>query len=235
MSSPLIGVAVVNSLLFGVYGALINAQKKDVTDETTLTQIFIAGSGSGLINSIISAPMELVKIQLQSHVDSTKPGPVKKYNLFSVTRKIYEANGIRGLFRGFPTTALRETPSYGAYFVSYEVFCRMLTPEGADPKDISGWRLMLAGGLGGIVGWASSYPIDVAKTIIQADTSIFKPGSKPLTLYGTLNDLYKKNGISSLFRGLFATVVRAFPTNVAILTTWQLTMNYLRDWDLISE
>jgi hypothetical protein len=38
MSSPLFGVAVVNALLFGVYGGLLHAQMESPTDSPTLIQ-----------------------------------------------------------------------------------------------------------------------------------------------------------------------------------------------------
>ena len=40
----------------------------------------------------------------------------------------------------------------------YEIFCRALTPEGSTRADLSPWRLMLAGSLGGIAYWASFFP-----------------------------------------------------------------------------
>ena len=202
----MVGVAVVNSLLFGVYGALLEMQGVPAAGHghPTLWQIFVAGSGSGLINSFASAPMELVKIRLQNQgIDTsptprrrrppqaptttttptstptptpttttattrmagrrsftttnatptaattatatTVPPPNKYAGPFDCTRQLYRENGLRGLYRGFFATMIRETPSYGAYFVSYEILCRMLAPVGTDPKDISGWRLMLAG------------------------------------------------------------------------------------------
>jgi solute carrier family 25 carnitine/acylcarnitine transporter 20/29 len=94
--------------------------------------------------------MELVKIRLQNQgVDlsqgtpSPKPGP--RIGPLAITVEIVRRQGFRGLMRGFPVTLIRDTPSYGAYFVSYEVLCRMLAPEGTDPKEINGVRLMLAG------------------------------------------------------------------------------------------
>lgn len=46
-------------------------------------------------------------------------------------------------------TMLRETPSYGAYFASYDYFCRVLIPDGNfDEPSLS---LLLAGGLAGVV------------------------------------------------------------------------------------
>lgn len=125
----------------------------------------------------------------------------------------------------------------GAYFVAYEVLCRTLAPEGTDPKDLSGVRLMLAGGLGGIVGWTSTYPIDVVKTMIQADEKAFnkKPVLKPPGVWTLLFRIYREQGIRSWFHGITATVLRAFPTNVAILSTWHMTMLYFRQLGWIDQ
>lgn len=43
------------------------------------------------------------------------------------------------------------------------------------------------------------------------------------------------NGTASLFRGFWATVFRAFPTNVAILSTWHITMDWFRKSGLLME
>ena len=223
----MVGVAVVNALLFGVYDALLDVQRKPGdTSPPTLTQIFIAGSGSGIVNSFVSAPMELIKIRLQNQglethspslrermrrkkqpLDTSRGAAGLKYSgPLDCTRQIYKAEGVGGLYRGFWVTMVRETPSYGAYFASYEVLCRWLAPEGTDPKELSGVRLMLAGGLGGIIGWATTYPIDVVKTIIQSEPP---PGEKKVpTMLSVLKQIHRDHGLSSLFRGFFATVIR---------------------------
>lgn len=240
MSSPMMGVAAVNSLLFGVYGGLLHYQMENNKDQSqtvpNLNQIFLAGSASGIVTSFVTTPMELVKIRLQtqgidglsqiavrSQTETKTPGPMQ------LLKEIWKLEGIRGLYRGLGVTLIRETPSYGAYFVAYEVLCRMLAPEGTDPKDISGVRLMLAGGLGGIVGWSVTYPFDVAKTIIQSDTRTNAPHIRWWTC---MRDLFQQRGIKALFNGFGATVIRAFPTNVAILGTFHVTMSYFRRFGL---
>ena len=64
MSSPIAGVAVVNSLVFGVYG---NVQRS-LSNPDSLSSHAIAGATAGLAQSFISSPVELAKtrIQLQS-------------------------------------------------------------------------------------------------------------------------------------------------------------------------
>jgi solute carrier family 25 carnitine/acylcarnitine transporter 20/29 len=63
---------------------------------------------------------------------------------------------MKGLFKGLPTTIVREVPSYGAYFAAYEVFCRMM--PNSDPNEPS-LGLLMAGGSAGVVGWLSTYPV----------------------------------------------------------------------------
>jgi hypothetical protein len=49
--------------------------------------------------------------------------------------------------------------------------CRALTPAGTDVSDLSWSRLLVAGGLGGMAGWVSTYPWDVIKTKMQSDAT----------------------------------------------------------------
>ncbi|KAJ3416844.1 hypothetical protein HDV05_008429 [Chytridiales sp. JEL 0842] len=204
MTSPLFGVAVINSLLFGVYGWFIHTLSRGSPDPT-ISNIFWAGCGSGFVNSFFSCPMELVKIRLQNQKDGKKmyKGPL------DCCRCIWRTEGPRGFFRGFGATVWRETPSYGVYFASYEVFAHLLTPPGA-AMDVPSPGLLMAGGLAGIVGWLSTYPIDVAKTRIQSQTS-----GRSSTLFQTIRTIYQREGIKVLFAGLGATALRAFPTNAA--------------------
>lgn len=61
MSSPLASVAVINAMIFGVYG---NVQRR-LDDPTSLKSHALAGSVAGLVQSFICSPMELVKTRLQ--------------------------------------------------------------------------------------------------------------------------------------------------------------------------
>ena len=164
MSSPMAGVAAINSLLFAAYGGALKMISED-EDRPTVGDIFLAGSLSGFINAFFSCPMELVKIRLQTQVTKGK-GPI------DCVKSIVKSHGITGLYKGLPTTLLRETPSYGSligfnivYFASYELVCRALPDQ--DPN-VPSAGLLLAGGFAGIVGWLTTYPCDVIKTRLQS-------------------------------------------------------------------
>ncbi|KAH6565057.1 hypothetical protein BASA50_009947 [Batrachochytrium salamandrivorans] len=208
MASPLVGVALINSILFGVYGSALRCVAKDMEAPTVL-DIFWAGSISGFVNGFFSSPMELVKIRLQNQDKSTAQlykGPI------DCLRKIITTGGIRGLYKGLGTTIVRETPSYGAYFASYELMTRLVLPKDADPTEPSA-RLLFAGGMAGVVGWLSTYPVDVVKTRLQSIEEA-KTG-KYRNLINGFRVIAREEGIRVFFSGLGATAIRAFPTNAA--------------------
>lgn len=107
-------------------------------------------------DSFVTCPMELVKVQLQNQTQATAiKGPI------DCLKSLYATGGIRYCFKGMLPTTLREL-SFGPYFLTYEFICRALTTS--DPNSInndiyelSGPKVILAGGSAGIVAWCSTY------------------------------------------------------------------------------
>lgn len=99
--------------------------------------------------------MELVKVQLQNQTQSSTVTALK--GPIDCLKKMYATGGIRYCFKGMFPTTLREL-SFGPYFLAYEAICRGLTPAGADSTyELSGPKVILAGGSAGIVAWCSTY------------------------------------------------------------------------------
>ena len=55
---------------------------------------------------------------------------------------------------------------YGFYFYSYELSRRLLSSPGDDESGAK-WKVLLYGGIAGVVTWASIFPLDVVKTRVQ--------------------------------------------------------------------
>lgn len=228
MASPLVGVAVINAALFGVYGYLLDTQQRlegNQFGQPAIHQVFLAGAGSGLINSLISGPTELVKIQLQNQKQGK--GSFSQHALkgpLDCLKRIYRVEGLRGCFRGMRATILRETPSYGVYFATFEAIERTLRRG----EETCPMNLIMAGGLSGVFGWISTYPIDVIKTKIQAQ-AVCGGETKYTGILDCFRSVVRAEGPAVLWRGLGATIIRAFPTNAAIFLTYSTTMDLLEN------
>jgi solute carrier family 25 carnitine/acylcarnitine transporter 20/29 len=91
----------------------MRAQLSDPNAEPTLTQITIAGAGTGILASLIATPTELIKIRQQANT-STGAQPTA----WAVARDLWKSHGVRGLYRGISSTAMRDM-SYGASFLIF--------------------------------------------------------------------------------------------------------------------
>jgi solute carrier family 25 carnitine/acylcarnitine transporter 20/29 len=126
-----------------------------------------------------------------------------------------KAEGITGLYRGFGITLLRELPSFAGYFFIYEGSKRVLS--GAQSKhesELTGFELLLCGGLAGFGAWLPCYPQDVIKSRIQSSQS-------KLRIFETAHSIMNEFGLRGFFRGFGPTMARAFPANAATFFAYE--------------
>lgn len=216
LGSPLMGLTFINALVFGVQGNTLRALGRD----SPLNQ-FLAGAAAGAIQCVICCPMELAKTRLQLQ----DAGPARPYRgSLHCLAHIYRQEGVRGVNRGMVATLLRETPSFGVYFLSYDALTRALGCAPGDRLLVA--KLLLAGGTSGILSWLSTYPLDVIKSRLQAD------GLRGTVRYRGLVDCarqsYQAEGWRVFTRGLTSTLLRAFPVNAATFATVTVVLSYAR-------
>jgi hypothetical protein len=242
MTSPMIGVALVNAFLFSAYGSTLNLLGQD-TKTPSYHAVWIAGAVSGALNTLVSCPLELAKIQMQNQLAEGRnldPNFIKTERSITfrsplnVLHNNYSLIGWRGVFMGFWSTFVRETPSYAVYFASYEYLCRLGSPTGRS-GDIRGMPLLFIGAASGVLAWIISYPWDVLKTKIQAQRLITVDCYSQRKYRGWIQSwkiCLKEEGWQSLFRGFGATIFRAIPTNAFIFFGFSTTMRLLQSIDL---
>ncbi|KAA1470274.1 mitochondrial carrier [Dentipellis sp. KUC8613] len=202
VTSPLASCALLNGLVFATYRTLMKLQLRHEGEVPTLWQINLAGAGCGLISSIITTPIELIKIRQQQSLipirnlaaAAAAPRAPHAPTALALAASIYRERGLRGLYRGITATGLRDI-GYGAYFAGYEAAIRLLTPAPpygdplldaaaatTSPAATLSWpRLLLAGGVAGIAGWVFTFPFDVVKTRVQSSADGSLPASASST------------------------------------------------------
>ncbi|VDM39953.1 unnamed protein product [Toxocara canis] len=200
LSSPLASLTVINAIIFGVYG---NVTRLFENQESVVTH-FIAGCVSGLAQTAIATPTEMLKLRMQIQSDNSS----KVYRSpLDCLRKLLKQRGIKYLFRGSLATQLRDAPAFGIYFASYDYMGRHLSKDGT-LESLSSAQLLIAGGAAGMFSWLFNYPTDVIKTKFQADDA-FK------SYWEAIVHTYRTQGHRGFFNGLNSTLLRAFPSNAA--------------------
>ena len=160
--TPLIGIGACVSVQFGAFHEARrqfearNIAKNPLSPALSYSQYYAAGAFAGIANSVISGPIEHVRIRLQ-----TQPhGAARLYNgPLDCVRKLSAHEGIlKGLYRGEAVTILREAQAYGVWFLAFEY---MMNSDAArnkiERKEIPSWKVAFYGGLAGTLrSWTVS-------------------------------------------------------------------------------
>lgn len=222
---PLAGVGACVSIQFGVV-EMVKRKLREYNHgkDLSLQQVALSGSIAGMANAFVCSPVEgfRIRMQVQGRVDA-RGDPFYKNDLDCV-KKVIQNHGIRGVYKAFPITLLREACTFSTYFSTYEYLVGRMKPEGGSVADCKTWQLILAGGLSGVMYWAPWYPIDSIKSKLQAD-SLANPR------YSSTIDCIQKtlatDGIKGVYRGFLPCLLRAFPANSATFLAYEMTMRLI--------
>lgn len=181
-------------------------------NQFTIAQTSAAGFFSAIPMTLITAPFERVKVLLQIQGQKQlAPGEKPKYSGgLDVVRQLYKEGGVRSVFRGSAMTLARDGPGSAAYFATYEIIKRRLTPKTPDgkPGELSLTAVMAAGGAAGVAMWIPVFPVDTIKSRLQSAEG------NP-TIGGTIKEIYVRGGFRAFFPGLGPALARAVPANAA--------------------
>uniref|UniRef100_A0A8C9Q723 Mitochondrial carnitine/acylcarnitine carrier protein n=1 Tax=Spermophilus dauricus TaxID=99837 RepID=A0A8C9Q723_SPEDA len=209
MAAPIIGVTPMFAVCFFGFGLGKKLQQKSPEDVLSYPQLFAAGMLSGVFTTGIMTPGERIKCLLQIQASS---GETKYTGTLDCAKKIYQEFGIRGIYKGTVLTLMRDVPASGMFFMTYECVSELSAP-----------RILVAGGIAGIFNWAVAIPPDVLKSRFQTAP----PGKYPNGFRDVLRELIRDEGITSLYKGFNAVMIRAFPANAACFLGFEVAMKFL--------
>jgi len=136
-------------------------------------------------------------------------------------KKVYASAGIRGVYRGFMVTTLRDTPTFGVYFSSYEWIKRWWCRNYKSQQT----GMFISGGVAGVLGWLATYPLDVIKSRLQTDR-LDRP--KYSGIIDCTKKSYHQEGWKFFFKGLGPTLARAFIVNGTTFVGYELSLGILQ-------
>jgi len=183
-------------------------------DPMSFVKDLLAGGISGTVSKTITAPIERVKliIQTQDANPKIKSGEVPRYtgigNCFS---RVASEQGPAAFWRGNFTNCIRYFPTQAINLASKDAI-KGLFPKFSAKTDF--WKFfavnMASGGLAGAVSLMVVYPLDYARTRLASDV-----GSGKKTFNGLWDCLVKTskgpNGFFSLYNGFGISVAGIIP------------------------
>ncbi|PIA17281.1 mitochondrial carrier [Coemansia reversa NRRL 1564] len=229
-TTPLVGVGLCVSIQFLVveqmkryFGRLNNTPSKQAP-MLTPTQLYISGAAAGVANSVVSGPVEHVRVRLQvqtSGAAAQYKGPI------DCIRKIYRSFGTAGIYKGQVPTIIRELNGFGMYFLAYEALVqRKMTESGKARSEISSGLVCLYGAAAGFAMWLTSYPIDVIKSKMQTD-GFSGCSQKYSGSIDCIKKTFEKEGLRGFFRGISPCLLRAAPANAATFIGFEMAIRAL--------
>lgn len=229
--TPLLGIGACVSVQFGAFHwarrafeARNEASSPLASPNLSYAQYYASGAFAGIANSVISGPIEHVRIRLQ-----TQPhGTARLYNgPLDCVRKLSAREGIlRGLYRGEAVTILREAQAYGVWFLTFEYLMNADVRRNEIRRDeVSTPKVAFYGGLAGEALWFGSYPFDVVKSKMQSDG--FGEGMKFKSMRDCFAQTWRAEGIGGFWKGIGPTLLRAMPVSAGTFAVFEMTMRLI--------
>ncbi|KAI5373441.1 hypothetical protein J4E82_007846 [Alternaria postmessia] len=232
-TAPILTYGALNALLFMTYNRTLSLLNDSPASPQNFSKVFLAGATGGLASFVVSAPTELVKCRAQVATSATTTS-------WSVARDVWKAEGIRGLYYGGGITSVRDAVGYGFYFWSYELSKQAWSsPDDSDRE--TAMKVLLCGGLAGVITWASIFPLDVIKTRVQTqvlhapvqhgEQSSLLGAETPRTRLSSVEiarQAYRTEGAGVFFRGLGICSIRAFVVNAVQWAVYEWMMKMLQ-------
>ncbi|XP_068650642.1 mitochondrial carnitine/acylcarnitine carrier-like protein [Aristolochia californica] len=228
MGAPLATVAAFNAVLFTVRGQMEALLRYEPGAPLSVNQQIVCGAGAGVAVSFLACPTELIKCRLQAQsalADSgTSTGAVKYGGPIDVAKHVIRSEGgVRGLFKGLVPTLAREVPGNAIMFGVYEALKQHFA-GGSDTSELGRGSLIVAGGLAGASFWATVYPTDVVKSVIQVDD--FR-NPKFSGTFHAFRKISASEGVKGLYKGFGPAMARSVPANAACFLAYEVTRSSL--------
>lgn len=196
-------IAPTNATQFAVNFALCDLAER-MSGEPSPAQRLAAAAAGGATSALIATPAELVMLQQQKHGGT----------LMGTAVDVARQHGVRALFRGLESAAVRDAIYVGCYMGVAPVLREHLLATSETCRANPGWTKLGAGLFAGIAAAVSSHPFDTIRTLQAAN-----PGSGAyynLAFPSAFRRALSERGWSGIFAGFVPRTMRVMGAVVII-------------------
>uniref|UniRef100_A0ACD5WN18 Uncharacterized protein n=1 Tax=Avena sativa TaxID=4498 RepID=A0ACD5WN18_AVESA len=167
-----------------------------------LSPVAIAGAAAGIAGTLVCHPLEVIKDRLT--VDRAAYPSVSL-----ALSKIYQTEGIGGLYAGLCPTLVGMLPYSTCYYFMYDTiktsYCRL-----HKKKSLSRPELLIIGALTGLTASTISFPLEVARKRLMVGAL---QGKCPPNMVVALSEVLQEEGLLGMYRGWGASCLKVMPNS----------------------
>jgi len=169
---------------------------------------FLVGGFSAAISKTAVAPIERVKLLLQTQDANAKLAGRKYKGIVDVFVRVPKEEGVGAFWRGNLANVIRYFPTQALNFAFKDTYKKYLCPF--NPKTEFWWFFLgnlASGGAAGATSLTVVYPLDFARTRLAADVGKGKEDRQFAGLVDCISKIMKSDGPIGLYRGFGVSVL----------------------------
>lgn len=189
---------------------------------------FLIGGLSGMIATLCTQPVDFIKVQIQ--IRSEKG--FKNLSSISIIKEVYNENkSIKCFYTGLDSAILRQavytSTRLGLFYSLTDYYTHK---KGHKPTTLfNTFASLISGGVGGFVG----NPTDLALIRMQSELNLpINQRKNYKNVFDVIRITIREEGILTLWRGSFPTVVRAMYINFSLLVPFEYMKSILQPYVL---
>ncbi|WFD34660.1 hypothetical protein MCUN1_001501 [Malassezia cuniculi] len=169
-----------------------------------------SGGAAGASSLVFVYSLDYARTRLANDAKSVSKGGERQFNgLVDVYRKTIASDGIAGLYRGFVPSVVGIVVYRGLYFGLYDSV-KPLLPESLQSNFLAsfllGWTVTTGAGL-------ASYPLDTIRRRMMMTSG---SGKAYKSMFDAASSIIAKEGVSSMFKGAGANILRGIAAALTI-------------------
>ncbi|WCJ28067.1 Mitochondrial substrate carrier family protein [Euphorbia peplus] len=161
--------------------------------------IFVAGAIAGAAAKTVTAPLDRIKLLMQTH--GVRTGQQKAIGFVEAIAVIGKEEGIKGYWKGNLPQVIRIIPYSAVQLLAYETYKNLLT--GKDGK-LSVLGRLAAGACAGMTSTFVTYPLDVLRLRLAVE-----PGCRTMSQMAL--SMLREEGVKSFYYGLGPSLIGIAP------------------------
>jgi solute carrier family 25 (adenine nucleotide translocator) protein 4/5/6/31 len=174
---------------------------------------FLAGGVSGAVAKTCTAPIERVKLLIQTQDANPKiiSGEVKRYTgIVDCFSRVASEQGIKAFWRGNLTNIIRYFPTQ-AFNFAFKDSIKALFPKADKNTEFGKFFMinMFSGGMAGAGSLLIVYPLDYARTRLASDVGSGKQQFNGLV--DCISKTVKSGGVGALYNGIGVSIIGIIP------------------------